>query len=57
MGKKKSKQEEKYVLSPKGIACIAIRECGLISSVDDSRLDDFWSRFEETMRALGYVGE
>lgn len=52
---KKNDGEERYTLTPKGLALIALQECGLIQSMEDPRVDGFWKLFEAYMREHGYV--
>lgn len=47
--------EEKYVITPKGIAVLALMECGLIDSTDDPRINGFWRCFDQEMMKAGYV--
>lgn len=47
--------EERYELTPKGIAYLAALQTGLISSIDDPRIDGFWTLFETRMYEMGYV--
>lgn len=52
---KKSKDEELYVIAPKGIATLAMLRTGLIQSTDDPRFDGFWELFNSDMERLGYI--
>lgn len=47
--------EERYVITPKGIANICMLQCGLIRDLNDSRFEGFWRMFEEDMKKCGYV--
>ena len=47
--------DERFVITPKGIAALALTKMGLVESVDDWRIDGFWAVFETKMRACGYV--
>lgn len=49
--------EEKYIISPKGIAVLALLESGLINDIDDPRANGFFTLFEAKMRQHGYVVE
>ena len=53
--KTKNKDSKKYVLTPKGIAVLALLESGLISSSNDPRIDGFWRIFYDSMVKLDYV--
>lgn len=46
--------EEKYVITPKGIATLAMLRTGLIQSMNDPR-EGFWQLFESDMERLGYI--
>ena len=35
----------RYQLTPKGVACLAMLHAGLVTSVDDPRIEGFWSMF------------
>ena len=48
-------EEERYVATPKGIALLAMLQCGLIQSIDDPRVDGFWCVFEQRMIRAGYT--
>lgn len=52
-----SGSKEEYRLTPKGIAVIAMLQTGLVSDMDDPRIDGFWTIFEIIMRGNGYVEE
>ena len=52
-----SESKEEYRLTPKGIAVIAMLQTGLVSDMDDPRIDGFWTIFETIMRRNGYVEE
>ena len=47
--------EERYVITPKGIATLAMLRTGLIQNTDDPRFEGFWQLFESDMEKLGYV--
>lgn len=49
------KIEEKYRLTPKGIAVLAMIQTGLIEDMDDPRIEGFWSIFEAIMTRNGWV--
>lgn len=53
----KKQEEEKYVITPKGIAVLAMMQSGLIVHSDDPRFEGFWRMFEEDMKRLGYIVE
>lgn len=46
-----------YKITPKGIASVAMLQCGLINSIEDPRLEGFWTLFEAGMRNSGYIQE
>lgn len=48
-------EEEAFVITPKGIAALAMLNTGLIYSLDDPLFDTFWDNFERDMIRLGYV--
>lgn len=48
-------EEERYVLTPKGLALEAMLQTGLVTSADDPRVDGFWTIFEASMKRCGYV--
>lgn len=52
-----SGSKEEYRLTPKGIAVIAMLQTGLVSDMDDPRIDGFWTIFEAVMKRNGYVEE
>ena len=47
--------EEKYVITPKGIATICMLRSGLITDVNDQRFEGFWRMFSEDMKRCGYI--
>ena len=49
--------EERYVITPKGIACLSLLQCGLVTDINDPRIEGFWALFENGMRTGGYVKE
>ena len=50
-------EEAKYMIAPKGIAVLAMLQCGLIQSMDDPRFEGFWTLFEGDMMRLGYIAD
>ena len=50
-------EEEKYMFTPKGIAIISMLQCGLITDINDPRVEGFWTIFENGMRNSGYIVE
>ena len=46
-----------YKITPKGIVSVAMLQCGLINSIEDPRLEEFWTIFEAGMKNSGYVQE
>ena len=59
----KAKSEDKlfglnkifHVITPKGIATLAMLRTGLIQSTNDPRFEGFWQLFESDMERLGYI--
>lgn len=49
-------QEERYVITPKGCACLALSQVG-ICEIDDPRIEPFWILFEKYMSNAGYIKE
>ena len=47
--------EEQSVITPKGIATLAMLRTGLIQSTNDPRFEGFWQLFESDMERLGYI--
>lgn len=51
-----SKEEElRYVITPKGCACLALAECGV--EVDEIDFNRFWEQFCINLEDIGYVIE
>ena len=50
-------EEEKYVLTPKGIAVISLLQSGLITDINDQRIEGFWTLFQQGMIKAGYTPE
>lgn len=50
-----NEQEERYVITPKGIAWLCLKEIGI--DITDSKLDTFWILFEHYMKQNGYLEE
>ena len=50
-------KEERYVLTPKGVATVAMMNTGLVDDMDDPRIEGFWTIFEALMILNGYVEE
>lgn len=55
--KKDKKQEDAYVLSPKGCALAALIDAGLVDDIYDEHVDTFWDIFCDLMRLHGYIKE
>lgn len=49
--------DARYVTTAKGIAVLAMLQCGLIQSMDDPRFEGFWRIFEQDMLKAGYIVE
>ena len=52
-----NKNEEKYVLTPKGIFSIALHDAHLVEDVMDWRINAAWKIFELMMKQGGYIQE
>lgn len=52
-----AKNEEVFVLAPKGIASLALMQSGLVATSEDPRIDGFWSLFVSDMKRFGYLVE
>ena len=48
-------EDEELMLSPKGIASLALQQVNLVNDCEDPRIDGFWTLFETMMRKNGYV--
>lgn len=48
-------EDEELMLSPKGIATLALQQVNLVNDCEDPRIDGFWTLFETMMRKNGYV--
>lgn len=48
-------EDERYFITPKGLASLAMLRTGLIESIDDPRLEGFWELFESSMYKAGYI--
>ena len=53
--KYEEREDERYVLTPRGCLFVALTDNNIKISADD--LDAVWSSFEELMRQHGYVEE
>ena len=55
MGKKKKKaeEEERYVITPKGIAYLSLMSSGI--KFTEPSFELFWNEFEAGMRKAGYI--
>jgi hypothetical protein len=49
--------EERFVISPKGLAMLAARNAELIDDLDDVRFEAFWLYFDHYMHKHGYIEE
>lgn len=47
--------EDRYTITPKGIAFLELINCGLIDDLDDERAERFWDKFELGMYKHGYI--
>jgi len=50
-------EDEELMLSPKGIATLALLQVNLVNDGEDPRIDGFWTLFETMMRKSGYVSD
>ncbi len=56
MAKRKSTEDEAvYVITPKGIAALALMQSGIIQSISDPRFEGFWALFENEMKRHDYI--
>ncbi len=53
--KRKDEDNERYALTPKGLANVAMLQTGLIGNLDDPRFEGFWSIFVAGMNEHGYI--
>lgn len=44
----------KLKITPKGLACLAMKKAGLVHSIDDLRCDLFWTVFCQYLNVHGY---
>ena len=49
-------EEEKYVITPKGCATLAMFDAG-IELKDEVQFELFWTKFQEHMQNAGYIEE
>ena len=49
------REEERYVLAPKGCFMTALADVGV--NLDDETIDDVWNIFQEQMTKFGYIEE
>lgn len=54
---KPKRAETKYKFTPKGIFAAALLSTALIENLEDERLSEAWTKFEDMMRAAGYIVE
>lgn len=47
--------EEKYVVTPKGLFALALTRLNLVENVTDWRTDAAWAVFETMMKEQGYI--
>lgn len=48
-------EDEKYILTPKGIFTMALITNNLATNIDDPKIQDSWDCFEKSMEELGYI--
>lgn len=49
--------DDRYELTPKGLALLAMMQVGLVDDHNDPRIDGFWTIFSVLMDRHGYVEE
>ena len=49
--------EKRYVITPKGIAYLCLREVGLLDNDKEGQFTAFWILFEQSMKDNGYIVE
>ena len=49
--------EERYVITPKGCAWLALKEVGLVDDTLNGQFNAFWILFEKYMNDAGYIEE
>lgn len=47
--------EEKYVITPKGCAWLALNQIGAFDYMTEGQFEAFWILFEDSMRKAGYI--
>ena len=47
--------DEKWTLSPKGCAVVALLDAEIINDIDDGRVNKFWRLFQSNMLKHGYI--
>lgn len=52
---RKKKDEERYVVTPKGLAWLMLREADIKCS--DEQFEEFWNNFVTSMKEHGYLHE
>lgn len=48
---------EIYTLTPKGLFCLCLLDNGLVTGIDDPRIDHAYQNFENMMKEHGYIVE
>lgn len=49
--------EERYVVTPKGLAWLAFCQCGIADKISESQFEGFWNLFISSMEKANYVTE
>lgn len=49
--------EEKYVITPKGLAWLALSQVGMLENTSEGQFEAFWVLFETSMTKAGYIVE
>ena len=50
-----NKDEERYVITPKGLFALALTRLNLVDEIGDWRVDAAWAVFEVMMKEHGYI--
>lgn len=55
--KKEQMEEERYVITPKGVAVLVLIKAGIYAEITDGQFELFWKEFAKGMKQAGYVHE
>lgn len=50
-------EEERYVITPKGLAWLALSEVGAFDHMSEGQFNAFWILFENGMKKANYIVE